>query len=100
MREVSGSHAMARLNEIIPLADAGFDECLFDISDHLLAAAGRRAVKRNVTALGRNYDLIPRRQALREQIRERIAEISLAALATIIRRRIEYVTTQFDRVSN
>src|SRR5215475_6779657 len=96
MLEVSRRHAMARLNEIIPLADAGFDESLLDISGHLMAASGRGAVKRDVTALGRDHDLVARRQALSEQIPERVAEISLAALAAIIRRRIEHVTTQFN----
>src|SRR5262245_24642166 len=97
MRDVSGRHAMARLNEVFPLADARLDERLFDIGDHLLAAAWRLGVKRDVAALGRDHDLVASRPG---QAGERVAYATFASLAAVVRRRVEDVTAQFDRASD
>ena len=86
---------MAAGNDVFKAGDAGFDKRLFDITPHV---CWRRAVKRQVTALGADYQFFARKIGGPNQSRQSFTNRSLASLKTIIGDRINDICAQLNRV--
>ena len=91
--EITRRHAMRAGCDVGPTCDAGLDEVVLDILPHV---ARRRAVEREIAALGADDNFFTRKTTS-AQFAERGANRSFASLKAIIRGRVDYVRAQLDR---
>src|SRR6266850_3939255 len=90
--QIPRRHAVRAAGDICEARDPGLHESLFDVLPNI---ARRLAVKRQVTALGANHDLVTRKSPLVE-FSQGCANRSFTSLKTIIGGCVDDVRAQFN----
>src|SRR5262249_45021407 len=88
--KVPRRHTVAAADEVGPLADAGSDKDSIEIIDHLLLAARRLAVKRHISTLGADHELITSESS------NCTTETALTSLKPVVRSGVENIATELD----
>ena len=92
VREIGRRHAVAAGRQVRRRGDAGLHERIDEIA---LDVGRRRAVEREVAALGRDDDAAPV-EALLGEVAERRADGALAPLEAVVDRAVDHVAAELD----
>src|SRR6266576_3783781 len=79
--QIGRGHAVAATHDILEARDAGFDECLLDVTSYVSRWC---AVEWQISAFGTDDDFISREAAIVCQLLQRRSDRSLASLKTIV----------------